>query len=158
MRSPAALLQRCSPLSNARSCPLPRLEQVAEWHWLKVAADGAPALPLRGSGAGCRRPYEPLLLARTAAANNGAHAPALPPRVVLLSPPAAHSRKPRLLRLLRPFAPSTSEAPLDPSEPLPPLGALEVCELFARELCADATSWGNEPLRFQALPACAPHG
>jgi hypothetical protein len=30
---------------------------------------------------------------------------------------------------------------------------LQVLELFARELSADATAWGNEPLRFQAASA-----
>ena len=64
--------------------------------------------------------------------------------MVLLAQPGAHSRKPRLLHLLRPFAPRSDDASGVPN-------ALDACELFARELCADATSWGNEPLRFQAL-------
>ena len=145
----------CSQQLNHSYC---RLELVAEWHWLKVAADGAPALPLRGAGAGCRRPYEPLLLARTATAGGSARTLSIPPRVVLLAPPGPHSRKPRLLRLLRPFAPASSstsddDVPVQPKHgaaaPTPPACALDACELFARELCADATSWGNEPLRFQ---------
>ena len=128
-----------------------RLELVAEWHWLKVAADGSPALPLRGGGAGGRRPYEPLLLLRTAAADASAMPP-IPRRAVLLAQPGAHSRKPRLLRLLRPFAPrSVGCSTLEGVEAPPRPSALEACELFARELCADATAWGNEPLRFQAL-------
>ena len=131
-----------------------RLELVAEWHWLKVAADGSPALPLRGGGAGCRRPYEPLLLLRSAAAGASA-APPVPRRAVLLAPPGAHSRKPRLLRLLRPFAPCSDggDGAAEGGEGITPQqpSALDACELFARELCADATSWGNEPLRFQSL-------
>ena len=112
-----------------------------------MASDGKPVLPLVSSGDGCRRPYEPLLLARTAGTcDAGAWQP--PPRgVTLLSPPGPHSRKPRLLRLLRLFAPS--DAATQPGAPATPR-ALEACELFARELCSDVTSWGNEPLRFQA--------
>jgi N6-adenosine-specific RNA methylase IME4 len=127
------------------------LELVAEWHWLKMAADGHAALPLRGEGAGCRRPYEPLLLARSITAADAPAPPALPPDVVMLAQPGPHSRKPRLLRLLRPYAAPTDGTALPSDGPAPPplLSALDCCELFARELCADATSWGNEPLRFQ---------
>ena len=132
------------------------LQLVAEWHWLKVAADGHAALPLRGEGAGCRRPYEPLLLARTIAAADAPSTTLTPPTgVVMLAQPGPHSRKPRLLRLLRPYAAPTLDAALPNDElscsPAPPPrpSALDCCELFARELCADATAWGNEPLRFQ---------
>jgi len=109
-----------------------------------VTDDGAPALPLRAAGAGCRRPYEPLVLARTKRVDDAPIAAALPPGLVLLAPPGPHSRKPRLLRLLRPYVASPGVADG---------GALDVLELFARELCADATAWGNEPLRFQTLAA-----
>jgi hypothetical protein len=67
--------------------------------------------------------------------------------VTLLAPPGAHSRKPRLLRLLRPLAPRSGANDDNASGGDAALAALE---LFARELSADATAWGNEPLRFQA--------
>ena len=119
---------------------------MAEWHWLKMAADGLPVLPLASSGSGCRRPYEPLLLAHTAGAGDARSWPPPPPRAVLLSPPGPHSCKPRLQRLLRRFA--SCDVAVRPGSPaVPP--ATEACELFARELCTDVTSWGNEPLRFQ---------
>ena len=88
---------------------------------------------------------------RSAAAGASA-APPIPRRAVLLAPPGAHSRKPRLLRLLLPFAPRSDDSTSEGGAVAPPQpSALDACELFARELCADATSWGNEPLRFQAL-------
>ena len=132
------------------------LELVAEWHWLKVTADGHAALPLSGEGAGCRRPYELLLLARSISGADASATTMTPPSgVVLLAQPGPHSRKPRLLQLLRPYAVPSPDAALPETEqcgsPAPPPrpSALDCCELFARELCADATSWGNEPLRFQ---------
>ncbi len=144
-----------------------RLTLAAEWRWLKVTARGAPALPLRAAGGGAaRRPYETLLLARSAprdaatAASAAAAAPPPPPpppplprEVTLLGAPGAHSRKPRLHRLLRPFAPGGGAQQTEDDS-----GALHTLELFARELAADATAWGDEPLRFQAAAHFVPAG
>jgi N6-adenosine-specific RNA methylase IME4 len=110
------------------------LSHVATWTWLKVCANGETVVPLEG-GSAARRPYEVLLLCTSGPCvwqKGGA-----PPKdLVLLCPPAQHSRKPRLMGLLRDVAPE---------------GA--ACELFARELTAGVCCWGNEPLRFQA-PDC----
>ena len=114
------------------------LELVTTWTWLKLASScvesndtPVPVLPLDGS-AGGRRPYEQLLLCRTAWGDDSlARAcEALPRAVVMLCPPAEHSRKPRLLRMLQER-----------------VGG-EVAELFARELTEGGTAWGDEPLRF----------
>jgi hypothetical protein len=132
----------------------------AEWRWLKVTDGGVPVVPLRAEGAAPRRPYEILLLARSAslASSSSPPPPALPAGVTLLCAPGAHSRKPRLLRLLRPLAPGwrgddEGDADDDVCDASDAPSALRVLELFARELSADATAWGNEPLRFQATAA-----
>lgn len=118
--------ERVRRLLHDRLLPAWGLTPVAEWHWLKVTADGRPVLPLL-AGSGTRRPYEVLVLAWYGAPVRA------PPAVTLLCQPGQHSRKPRLHGLLRPHAPA---------------GA--ALELFAREVAAGATAWGNEPLRFQA--------
>ena len=130
------------------------LTPVAEWRWLKVTADGAPALPLCGAGGGgARRPYECLLLAQSSAAEGPPFTfPPLPAALSLLSPPGAHSRKPRLLRLLRRYAPHAAAEGTGGNAAAAAAAATsagDVLELFARELSSDATAWGNEVLRFQ---------
>lgn len=62
----------------------------------------------------------------------------LPDKFVLISIPGDHSRKPPLKSLLSKHIPGQRHAERG-------------LELFARELSAGWTSWGNEPLRFQHL-------
>jgi hypothetical protein len=85
------------------------LHRVAQWYWLKVTDAGALASPMHAS---YRRPYERLLLARSASAaactsnsSGAAHVtregldaspPPLPSVRVLIGSPGAHSRKPKL--------------------------------------------------------------
>ena len=117
-----------------------------------MTAAGAPALPLCGAaGGGARRPYECLVLAQSSSSSSSSAVaeppftfPPLPATLTLLSPPGAHSRKPRLLRLLRRYAPHAAAAAAAAAT-----SAGDVLELFARELSSDATAWGNEVLRFQ---------
>lgn len=142
---------------DAELLPAWGLRQVGAWHWLKVADDGRPVSPLDVAH---RRPYESLLLccpaalpmplaapaggcppgAEPPAAQTGGQAVAppagfrLPPvQLVLAAVPAQHSRKPHLGPLLAPHLP-----------PQP-----RCLEMFARELAAGWTSWGNEVLHFQ---------
>eukprot|EP00873_Tetraselmis_striata_P034311 jgi/Tetstr1/454575/TSEL_041470.t1 len=109
------------------------LTKVATWYWLKVTDAGLPVTAMRSPH---RQPYEHLVLARRAggAATPASAAPDLPQSLTIVSQPAMHSRKPRLGELLTPL---TGRA--DP----------RCLELFARELEAGWTSWGNEVLRFQ---------
>ena len=129
---------------------------VAEWRWLKVTAGGAPALPLCGAGGGgARRPYECLVLAQSSAAEGPPFTfPPLPAALTLLSPPGAHSRKPRLLHLLRRYAPHAAAEGTGGGNAAAAVARAatssgDVLELFSRELTSDATAWGNEVLRFQ---------
>ncbi|KAK9832584.1 hypothetical protein WJX81_001061 [Elliptochloris bilobata] len=146
------------------------LVPVAQWFWVKVTARGVLVTPLEVAH---RRPYEVILLARKTpsgstrshgasqlsvepapvagqpaaaavspapAAENPARAagdpaPAIPHNLVLVACPEEHSRKPPLGRLL---------APLLPPQP-------RCLELFARNLVAGWTTWGNDALRFQTL-------
>ncbi|CAL8472253.1 g11795 [Coccomyxa elongata] len=111
------------------------LEEVATWFWLKVTDSGQLVSPLEVAH---RRPYESLVLARprsTASNSNaaGGEQRGQIPNMVFLAMPGQHSRKPHLGRLLK--------------RHLPPQPAC--LEMFARELAAGWTSWGNEALRFQ---------
>ncbi|KAK9905667.1 hypothetical protein WJX75_004219 [Coccomyxa subellipsoidea] len=113
------------------------LEQVATWFWLKVTNSGQLVSPLEVAH---RRPYEVLLLARPRSSNASGGAVCQEqcravPDMVFFAVPGDHSRKPHLGRLLRRHLP-----------------AHPAClEMFARELGADWTSWGNETLHFQTL-------
>lgn len=62
----------------------------------------------------------------------------LPDKYVLISIPGDHSRKPPLKSILSKYVPGQRHGE-------------KGLELFARELNAGWTSWGNEPLRFQHL-------
>lgn len=121
-------------------------------YWLKATCDGRPAVALDNSH---RHPYEVLLLLRRDGSDQhpwqwpnaaeekpqgaepapGEHEalPAPPPERVIVAVPGAHSRKPHLGPLLEAYAPAGCKR----------------LELFARELHAGWSSWGNEVLRFQ---------
>eukprot|EP00899_Mesostigma_viride_P020179 jgi/Mesvir1/28162/Mv04724-RA.1 len=62
----------------------------------------------------------------------------IPDKLVIISPPRQHSRKPHLGRLLRQCLHVEQ-------------GDTRQLELFARELSAGWLSWGNEPLKFQSI-------
>ncbi|KAL3160646.1 hypothetical protein ABBQ32_010569 [Trebouxia sp. C0010 RCD-2024] len=141
------------------------LKQVATWFWLKVTDSGELVSPLEVAH---RRPYEVLMLlqplgmsphqplspAASTATNkappvtpadlsrhtnsDGAqpafHAIAQPPDgLVMVAVPGEHSRKPQLAQLLQPYLPEKASC----------------LEMFARELTAGWTSWGNQVLHFQ---------
>ncbi|EFJ35042.1 hypothetical protein SELMODRAFT_80323, partial [Selaginella moellendorffii] len=113
--------------------PAWKLIPVGVWYWLKVITDaGAMVSELDLNH---HKPYECLLVAGTlmqARLRFFDHND-VPHRRVAITVPGQHSRKPPLGVLLADFAPK-------------PVRALE---LFAREMNANWTSWGNEPLRFQ---------
>jgi len=135
-----------------------RLQKVATWYWLKVTDHGDPVTALDSLH---RFPYEPLILARRMEPEDEAAPPAgrqhsehrsccpgtsPPPSMrVFVSPPGCHSRKPRLGALLSDFlgAPAGGHGP-------------RLLEMFARELEAGWTSWGNEVLKFQDRRFFAP--
>ncbi len=68
--------------------------------------------------------------------------PLVPPLLVVVAPPGPHSRKPRVGQLLQPYLGIDGCSGGELQEP-------RCLELFARELEAGWTSWGNEPLKFQ---------
>ncbi|CAK9876752.1 unnamed protein product [Sphagnum jensenii] len=120
----------------------------AVWYWLKVKEDGVMVSPLDLAH---HKPYECLLLGYLPCQpplgtdNKDVHGGTAdlkhekpPDKFVIISVPGDHSRKPPLGPLLSGFLPGPKK--------------VKGIELFARELTAGWTSWGNEPLRFQHLP------
>eukprot|EP00268_Persea_americana_P042100 TRINITY_DN4208_c1_g1_i8.p1 TRINITY_DN4208_c1_g1~~TRINITY_DN4208_c1_g1_i8.p1 ORF type:complete len:426 (-),score=64.60 TRINITY_DN4208_c1_g1_i8:198-1475(-) len=108
---------------------------VTEFYWLKVKADGSLIGELDLFH---HRPYECLLLGYISGkGTNTEHASfkTLQDNQVIISIPGDHSRKPPIGKLLLDYIPGPKPA--------------RCIELFARELTAGWTSWGNEPLRFQ---------
>ncbi|XP_024542332.1 methyltransferase-like protein 2 isoform X2 [Selaginella moellendorffii] len=106
--------------------PAWKLIPVGVWYWLKITDAGTMVSELDLNH---HKPYECLLVASTLMQDHND----VPHRRVAITVPGQHSRKPPLGVLLADFAPK-------------PVRALE---LFAREMNANWTSWGNEPLRFQ---------
>lgn len=141
------------------------LNHVATWFWLKVTDSGELVSPLEVAH---RRPYEVLMLlqplgtsphqllspAASTATNKASavkpadlsihtngegaqpafHATPPPPDgLVMVAVPGEHSRKPQLAQLLQPYL----------------LAKASCLEMFARELTAGWTSWGNQVLHFQ---------
>ncbi|XP_020600292.1 methyltransferase-like protein 2 isoform X1 [Phalaenopsis equestris] len=102
-------------------------------YWLKIKPDGSL---LGDLGLIHHKPYEYLLLGYV---NKKKIEPDssqnLRENQILISIPGAYSRKPPLGKLLSDHVPGPKPS--------------RCIELFARELLADWTSWGNEPLRFQ---------
>jgi N6-adenosine-specific RNA methylase IME4 len=97
--------ERVRRLLYDRLFPAWGLTLMAEWRWLKVTRDGHSVLPLQ-AGAGSRRPYELLVLARSGEPCRTD----VPLAVTLLSQPGPHSRKPRLFSLCLLY---TSPSPRD---------------------------------------------
>lgn len=112
------------------------VKYVATMYWLKVKADGSLIGDLDLFH---HRPYECLLLgycykeAVDCDLNSGLKP--IPDNQVFISVPGDYSRKPPIGELLMDYAPGV--------EP-------RCAELFSREMLAGWTSWGNEPLHFQA--------
>ncbi|XP_010943156.1 methyltransferase-like protein 2 isoform X2 [Elaeis guineensis] len=104
-------------------------------YWLKVKPDGSLIGELDLFH---HRPYEYLLLGYINMENIDSECmPAvnLEDARVIISIPGVHSRKPALGKLLWDHIPGNKP--------------VKCIELFARELMAGWTSWGNEPLHFQ---------
>ncbi|KAK9823771.1 hypothetical protein WJX72_005400 [[Myrmecia] bisecta] len=148
------------------------LQAIGEWAWIKVTNSGQLVSPLDVAH---RRPYEVLILAQPKGTTASTSPPAsdsgqdgqqpppaaeqhvtsqvpqpqlehgpngavggpapLPRHFCIFAVPGEHSRKPQLARLLRPYLPANARC----------------LEMFARELTAHWTSWGNEALHFQQL-------
>lgn len=101
---------------------------LTRWYWLKATANGRELFPREGSN---RQSYEVVYLAAT----NVQEFKDVPHDYVIIGCPVGHSRKPPLGQILEQFLPQ-------PSAPL---------ELFARNLTAGWTSWGNEVLHYQQI-------
>lgn len=104
------------------------VELVGEWVWVKVTSQGEPVV---GVGAGWRRPWERLLIAR----RRGGEGQGKVEGKVVVGVPDLHSRKPNLRGLFE-------EAGLLPK-------GYEALEVFARNLTAGWWAWGDEVLKFQ---------
>ncbi|XP_031478651.1 methyltransferase-like protein 2 isoform X2 [Nymphaea colorata] len=116
--------------------PVWGVTHVASVYWLKVSEDGNLISELDLFH---HKPYELLLLgychAKGPSSVDEGVFKSLPDNQVIISIPGAHSRKPPIGKLLLNYSPG----------PRP----VKCLELFARELVAGWTSWGNEPLLFQ---------
>jgi N6-adenosine-specific RNA methylase IME4 len=108
------------------------VEAVGEWTWLKVTSGGEPVV---GLGAGWRRPWERLVLARRRGGGGGGGGGGRVEGKVVVSVPDVHSRKPNLRGLFE-------EGGLVPE-------GYEALEVFARNLTAGWWAWGDEVLKFQ---------
>ncbi|KAH7414168.1 MT-A70-domain-containing protein [Phaeosphaeria sp. MPI-PUGE-AT-0046c] len=104
---------------------------IEEWVWIKTTTRGEPMFDIDN---GMRKPYEVLLLGRTApnAWTTMAHAPDVKRRVIA-AVPDVHSRKPCLKEMLESYLPADYSA----------------LEVFSRYLVSGWTSWGNEALKYQ---------
>ncbi|PWA34523.1 hypothetical protein CTI12_AA618250 [Artemisia annua] len=112
------------------------VKYMATHYWLKVKADGSLIGELDLFH---HRPYECLVLGYCHGKNEDAECfsrlKSIPDAQVFISIPGDYSRKPPIGEMLRKYIPGSAPA--------------HCLELFARELLAGWTSWGNEPLRFQ---------
>ncbi|KAI3960734.1 hypothetical protein MKW92_040232 [Papaver armeniacum] len=118
--------------------PLWGVSYSAIFYWLKVKADGSLINELDLFH---HRPYECLLLGYCHGEGMNTELPFtykhLEENQVIISVPGEYSRKPPVGKLLMDYLPGTRPA--------------RCIELFAREMFAGWTSWGNEPLLFQEL-------
>nr|GEX59555.1 methyltransferase-like protein 2 isoform X1 [Tanacetum cinerariifolium] len=112
------------------------VKYMATHYWLKVKADGSLIGELDLFH---HRPYECLVLGYCHGKDEDAgcfsRPNSIPDAQVFITIPGYYSRKPPVGEMLRKYIPGTAPA--------------HCLELFARELQAGWTSWGNEPLRFQ---------
>lgn len=105
------------------------IQYLTTWHWLKVTNSGELPFPLDSPH---KKPYEPIIIG---VHQNSAHLnwEAIQQHLTIISVPGSHSRKPILKELFNCVLP----------------GNANCLELFARNLNAGWTSWGNEVLKFQ---------
>ncbi|KAA8537665.1 hypothetical protein F0562_027345 [Nyssa sinensis] len=112
------------------------VKYVATFYWLKVKADGSLISELDIFH---HRPYECLLLGychgEVMDCKHFSRFKSMQDNQVVISIPGDYSRKPPLGELLLEYVPGLKPA--------------RCIELFAREMIAGWTSWGNEPLHFQ---------
>ncbi|KAH7845633.1 hypothetical protein Vadar_004210 [Vaccinium darrowii] len=112
------------------------VKYMATLYWLKVKADGILTSELDLFH---HRPYECLLLGYYHGESRTPECLSrfkpIPDNQVFISVPGDYSRKPPIGELLLEYAPGSEPA--------------RCIELFAREMLAGWTSWGNEPLHFQ---------
>ncbi|WOG90667.1 hypothetical protein DCAR_0309911 [Daucus carota subsp. sativus] len=112
------------------------VKYMATMYWLKVKADG---LLIGDLDLFHHRPYECLLLGycvkEAVYCDRYFGLKPIPDNQVFISIPGDYSRKPPIGELLKEYAPGF--------EP-------RCAELFSREMLAGWSSWGNEPLHFQA--------
>lgn len=156
------------------------LRHLATWHWLKVTDGGEPvgrldcehrrpyeSLLLCWPAHLPPPPPAPSDDSLSGGAS-GFHLLRGRPLVIAAVPPASHSRKPHLGALLRPLLPPQPRCLEVSLVGLPAClrGQREVqslvhptststttrAQMFARELHAGWTSWGNEVLKFQSTP------
>ncbi|KAJ3673988.1 hypothetical protein LUZ60_005980 [Juncus effusus] len=107
---------------------------VVHFYWLKVKKDRSLIGDLDLFH---HRPYECLLLGYVNVDSNSDHVKSfkqLKESQVIISIPGTYSRKPPLAKILEQYIPGKNP--------------IKCVELFARELIAGWTSWGNEPLHF----------
>ncbi|GMH30488.1 hypothetical protein Nepgr_032331 [Nepenthes gracilis] len=111
---------------------------ITTFYWLKVKADGSLICDMDHFH---HRPYECLLLGygsgKVIASEQLLVGKPLKGNQVIISIPGAYSRKPPIGELLLDYVPGPRPA--------------RCIDLFAREIMAGWTSWGNEPLHFQDL-------
>ncbi|KAL0694890.1 hypothetical protein Bca4012_062070 [Brassica carinata] len=111
------------------------VKYVATMYWLKVKPDGAMICDLDLVH---HKPYEYLLLGyrfNEVKPKHRSDFELLDRNKVIISIPGDFSRKPPIGEILMKHVPGTQPA--------------RCLELFAREMAAGWTSWGNEPLHFQ---------
>ncbi|KAF9620250.1 hypothetical protein IFM89_010985 [Coptis chinensis] len=115
-------------------------------YWLKVKVDGSLISELDLFH---HRPYECLLLGYRHGKGMDSEpltTKSLPENQVIISVPGDYSRKPPIGGILNLHFSVVRELLLDYAPGPKPARCIE---LFARELLAGCTSWGNEPLHFQ---------
>lgn len=129
--------------------PLNKISLLCEWHWVKLTNTLEPVFPFDSNH---KRPYETLLVGKRCKTNDQpnvteggiksfgdiAKADRSNSIVFCSVPCTVHSHKPPLDKLIRDYL------LLDNPEP-------KCLELFARNLTAGWTSWGNEVLAMQNL-------
>ncbi|KAJ1190950.1 hypothetical protein NDU88_000268 [Pleurodeles waltl] len=120
------------------------VKPLAEWHWVKITRSGEFVFPLESTH---KKPYEVLVLGRLRAAAKSAprqsdedHTPIPDHKLIVSIPCTLHSHKPPLAEVLTDYIKPGAEC----------------LELFARNLQAGWTSWGNEVLKFQHIDYFCP--
>ncbi|XP_071703646.1 methyltransferase-like protein 2 [Rutidosis leptorrhynchoides] len=112
------------------------VKYMATHYWLKVKADGSLIGELDLFH---HRPYECVVLGYYSTKDEDSEfsskLKSIPDGQVFISIPGDYSRKPPIGELLQEYIPGAKPG--------------HCIELFAREMLAGWTSWGNEPLRFQ---------